>query len=549
MTDTNAQSDPGVVAAERQTPPPSPTTARRNHRHLGWALTIICTAQLMVVLDATIANIALPYIQRDLDFSPHALPWVITAYALTFGGFLLLGGKVGDMLGRRKAFVFGLTVFAVASLVGGFAQNEAMLLGSRALQGLGAAFASPNALALINTTFEPGPKRSRAFAVYAMMSGVGAAVGLLLGGWLTGSNPEVFGTVIDGWRLTFLINVPIGAAAAFGALFVLTESDRHPGRLDVPGTVTATAGLLSLVFGITRAGDRSYGWSDPLTVTALVVGAVLLAAFVVIEMRVAQPMLPGRILANRDRAAAYTVMALAPAAMFTMFFFLTLVIQNVMGETPMRTGLMFLPFSVVMVLWAGFVSRLVQRVNPGILAGIGGLVAACAVFGMSRMPYDDAIAGGVGADISYATDVLPFIMLMPIGMGLMFIPNTMSVLHRVSPADGGIASGVLNTMQQVGGALGLATLATIAFNASDDKVTQLCRGLAGQGACADGPSKELLSVGFVHGATTGFFWCSMMLALAGVISLLFNRIRHEDLGTGNAAPVAAPAAPAAPTAR
>ncbi len=523
-----------------ETEPAAEAAPSGAHRHLGWALTIICTAQLMVVLDATIANIALPYIQADLDFSAHALPWIITAYALTFGGFLLLGGKVGDMLGRRKAFVFGLTVFAIASLIGGFAQNEAMLLGSRALQGLGAAFASPNALALINTTFEPGPKRSRAFAVYAMMSGVGAAVGLLLGGWLTGSNPSLFGVDVEGWRLTFLINVPIGAAAALGALAVLTESDKHAGKLDIPGTFTATTGLLALVYGITRAGDRSYGWGDQWTVTALVVGAALLAAFVLVETRVAQPMLPGRILANRDRAAAYSVMMLAPAAMFTMFFFLTLVIQNVMGESPMRTGLMFLPFSVVMVLWAGFVSRLVQKVNPGILAGIGGLVAAVAVFGMSRMPYDDALAGGIGVDISYATDILPFIMLMPIGMGLMFIPNTMSVLHRVSPADGGIASGVLNTMQQVGGALGLATLATIAFNANDDKIGQLCRGLASQGACADGPSREVLGVGFVHGATEGFLWCSAMLALAGVISLVFNRIRHQDLGTGNAAP--APAA-------
>jgi EmrB/QacA subfamily drug resistance transporter len=513
------------------------------HRHLGWALAIICTAQLMVVLDATIANIALPYIQADLDVSAHALPWVITAYALTFGGFLLLGGKVGDMVGRRRAFVVGLTIFAVASLIGGFAQNEAMLLGSRALQGLGAAFASPNALALINTTFEPGPKRSRAFAVYAMMSGVGAAVGLLLGGWLTGSNPTLFGVDIEGWRMTFLINVPIGAAAAIGAMAVLTESDRHPGRLDVPGTFTATAGLLSLVYGITRAGDRSYGWDDRWTVTALVAGGLLLAAFVLIETRVAQPMLPGRILANRDRATAYVVMMLAPAAMFTMFFFLTLVIQNVMGESPMRTGLMFLPFSLVMVAWAVVVSRLVQKVNPGILAGIGGLIAATAVFGMSRMPYDDVLAGGVGVDLSYARHVLPWIVLMPVGMGLMFIANTMSVLHRISPADGGIASGVLNTMQQVGGALGLATLATIAFNVGDDKAVELCRGLSAQGApAACEPGSTVAGVAFLHGATTGFFWCAVMLAVAGVLSLLFNRIRHQDLGTGNAAPTAAPAA-------
>lgn len=519
------------------------------HRHTGWALAIICTAQLMVVLDATIANIALPYIQADLDVSEHALPWIITGYALTFGGFLLLGGKVGDMFGRRRAFVLGLYLFAAASLLGGFAQSEAMLLASRGLQGLGAAFASPNALALINTTFEPGPKRSRAFAVYAMMSGVGAAVGLLLGGWLTGMNPEAFGTVVEGWRLTFLINVPIGIAAAVGALAVLTESDRHEGRLDIPGTVTATLGLLTLVYGITRAGDRAYGWGDPWTITALVVGAVLLVAFALIETRVAQPMLPGRILADRDRAAAYVVMMLAPAAMFTMFFFLTLVIQNVMGESPMTTGLMFLPFSVVMVVWAVVVSRLVQRVNPGILAGIGGLVAATAVFGMSRIPYDDALAGGIGVEIDYWTDVMPFIVLMPIGMGLMFIPNTMSVLHKVSPADGGIASGVLNTMQQVGGALGLATLATIAFNAAADKTAELCGSLAAQGdpgACEGDGAQQVVGVAFTHGATTGFLWCSAMLALAGLVSFAFNRIRHQDLGGGHGAPAVAEAPAAAP---
>jgi len=508
----------------------TPTPHASGHRHLGWALVLISVAQLMVVLDATIANIALPYIRNDLDFSDHALPWIITAYSLTFGGFLLLGGRTGDLFGRRRTFMFGLLLFAGASLVGGFAENEAMLLGARAVQGLGAAFASPNALALITTTFEPGPKRSRAFAVYAMMSGIGAAVGLLLGGWLTGMDLGGF----EGWRLTFLINVPIGLAAALAAPAVLAESDTHAGNLDVPGAVTATAGLLSLVYGITRAGDQRYGWGDTWTLVALLVGVVLLFAFWMIERGTPAPLLPGRVLASRDRRAAYGVMMFVPAAMFTMFYFLTLILQTVMHQTPMETGLMFLPFSLTMIASAAVVSRLVQKVNPGILSGIGALLGAIAVLGLSRVPYDDRI-GSLGADISYATDLLPFVILMPIGMALVFIPMTMSVVHGVSPADSGIASGVLNTMQQVGGSLGLATLSTVALNATNDKVASICASAAAAGGRCDPGDPGLFEATFVYGATTGFMWAAGMLLLRSVIAFGFNRIKHEDLGTGHQA--------------
>jgi EmrB/QacA subfamily drug resistance transporter len=502
------------------------------HRHLGWALALICIAQLMVVLDATIANIALPYIQSDLAFSEHALPWIITAYSLTFGGFLLLGGRCGDLFGRRRAFTFGLVLFAVASLVGGFAQNEAMLLGSRAAQGLGAAFASPNALALITTTFEPGPRRSRAFAVYAMMSGLGAAVGLLLGGWLTGMEATWFGATIEGWRFTFLVNVPIGVLGAVAAPLLLGESDKHSGRLDVPGAITATTGLLSLVYGITRAGDRTYGWGDTWTIAAIAAGALLLVLFWLIERRSPRPLLPGRILASRDRMGAYLVMMLVPAAMFAMFFFLTLILQNVMGESPMTTGLMFLPFSITMILAAVTVSRLVQRVDPGKLSAAGATIAAVAVFGFSRLPYDDQV-GQLGVDISYWADVFPFVVLMPIGMALVFIPMTMSVVHGVTPADSGIASGVLNTMQQVGGSLGLATLSTIALNAATSKGSELCRGLVAQGAGCENPA--LQSVSFTHGASVGFLCAAAMLLAGGVVALVMNRIRHEDLSSGEQA--------------
>ncbi len=520
---------------------PTGTDRPRATSRGGLALALICIAQLMVVLDATITNIALPYIQADLDFSANALPWIVTAYALAFGGFLLLGGRCGDLFGRRRAFVLGLTLFAVASLVGGFAENEAMLLGSRAAQGLGAAFASPNALALITTTFEPGPRRSRAFAVYAMMSGLGAAVGLLLGGWLTGMDLSVLGADVSGWRLTFFINVPIGWSRRSWPRPCWSRAIATPADLDVPGALTATTGLLSLVYGITRAGDPDHGWGDAWTLSAIGVGVALLAAFALVERRVSQPMLPGRILASRDRMSAYAVMMFVPAAMFSMFFFLTLILQNVMGESPMTTGLMFLPFSIAMIIAATQVSRLVQRVDPGRLAGIGSVIAAGAVFGMSRLPYDDRVTS-LGVDIDYWVDVFPYVVLMPVGMALVFIPMTMSVVHGVSPRDSGVASGVLNTMQQVGGALGLAFLSTMAFNASSAKADDICGALAARGQQCSPTDPTLMGVTFTHGAEVGFLVASGMLLLAGVIAFTFNRIRHEDLASGRTATPAAPVA-------
>jgi predicted MFS family arabinose efflux permease len=274
-------------------------------------------------------------------------------------------------------------------------------------------------------------------------------------------------------------------------------------------------------------------------VTALVGGAVLLVGFALLERRAAHPMLPGRVLADRDRAASYAVMFLAPASMFSMFFFLTLVLQNVMGESPLTTGLMFLPFSGVMILAAVVVSRLVQRVDPGRLAGIGAAIAGIAVLGMSRIPYGDDPAA-LSADVSYAADVLPWVVLMPLGMAMIFIPTTMSVVHGVGARDSGIASGVLNTMQQVGGAPGLALPGTLAFDAADGKAAQICRALAAEGGRCS-PAGALADVSFLHGATTAFMWGSGMMFLAAIIAVAFNRIRHEDLG--GAAPDAAVAAP------
>jgi EmrB/QacA subfamily drug resistance transporter len=328
------------------------------------------------VLDSTIVNIAIPYISHDLQFSKANQPWIITGYTLAFGGLLLLGGRLGDLFGRRKIFMMGVLLFSFASLLGGIAQNQEMLLAARGLQGLGAAIASPTALALITTTFPAGRQRNRAFAVYAAMSGAGAAVGLILGGWLTEYS----------WRWTLLINVPIGIAAAVLAPMVLAESARRRIALDLPGALSGTLGLLSLVYGLTRAADASHGWSDTWTIAALAAGAALLVGFMVIESTVREPLLPLRILADRTRGVSFLVMMLVPAAMFAMFYFLSIVVQNGMGYSSLKTGFAFLPFSVGIVVSAGIASSLVARVDPRWLAGVGTLLAGIGLFGFSRPP-------------------------------------------------------------------------------------------------------------------------------------------------------------------
>ncbi|MCW2759878.1 MAG: efpA [Marmoricola sp.] len=507
---------------------------------LGWALVLISIAQLMVVLDSTIANIALPFIKADLGFTDASLTWVVTGYALAFGGLLLLGGRLGDLYGRRRIFMTGLVIFAVASLLGGIAANETMLLGARGLQGLGAALASPAALALITTTFPAGPARNRAFAVYAAMSGAGAAVGLILGGWLTGSTLDLLGVTVDGWRTTFLINVPIGLVAAAIAPRVLAESRSHPGELDVPGALTGTFGLLGLVYGLSRAAQE--GWSDALTVTSLVVGVGLLALFVFIESRAEHPLLPFRIFLNRTRAASFVAMMLMPAAMFSMFFYLSLYIQNVMGYTPLKAGFAFLPFSAGIVVAAALSSNLINRIDPRFLAGIGTLMAGTALFGFSRLPYDTTFPS---TDVTghYVTDILPFIVLMSLGMGMTFVPLTLTAVHHVRAEDSGIGSGVLNTMQQIGGALGLATLATVAthvWSGAGDRLASAAEKAAALApAGAPAPSAEQVKAMatvaqhqvFTDGATTAFLFGTGMMLVASLVVWLFLDVKHEELAT------------------
>jgi EmrB/QacA subfamily drug resistance transporter len=487
--------------------------------HLGWALVLISVAQLMVVLDGTIVNIALPYIQSDLDIAQSNLTWVVTGYALAFGSLLLLGGRLGDLYGRRRVFMAGLAIFAVASGLGGLASNEGMLLAARGLQGLGAALASPAALALITTTFPAGPARNRAFAIYAAMSGVGAAVGLLLGGWLTGISPSIGGLDIDGWRLTLLINLPIGLAAAFLAPRFLRESEVRQHALDLPGAVLGTLGLLGLVYGFSRAG--SDGWTDQWTLASLIVGAAVLVVFVFVESRTEDPLLPFRVFMHRTRAASYAAMFLAPAAMFSMFFFLSQYIQNVMGYSPIKTGVAFLPFCFALVFAAGLSSNLVNRIDPRILGGIGTILAAAGLYGFSRLPYDTTAPVSF-VQGSYVTDLLPFIILMSFGMGMTFVPLTLTAVHHLREEDTGIGSGVLNTMQQVGGALGLAILGSAATQIVTDRTAEL-----GQEMAKPGVGQMV----FTEGASNAFLVGSFMMLLGSAIIWTLLNVRHQELAT------------------
>jgi len=536
------------------TPGAEPTASSPSGRsqHLGWALVLICIAQLMVVLDSTIANIALPFIQHDLSISQANLQWVVTGYALAFGGPLLLGGRLGDLYGRRRIFMIGVGLFALASGLGGLAQNEIMLLGSRGLQGFGAALAAPTALALITTNFPAGPPRNRAFSVYAAMSGVGAAVGLVLGGWLTGLHPHLLGLDVQGWRLTFLINVPIGLAAAFAAPRVLAESETHHGQLDLPGAVTGTLGLVSLVYGISRAGDQRYGWGDTWTLAFLAVGVVLLAIFVAIERRVEHPLLPLRILTNRTRATAFVAMMLVPAAMFAMFYFLSQFVQNVVGYSPLHTGFAFLPFSVGIVAGATISSKLMTRIDPRFIAGTGTALAGLALLFFSRLSIDDspsriiaaAKSGGhLGSSVSYWTDLFPFIILMAVGMGLTFVPMTLAAVHRVDHRDSGVGSGVLNTMQQVGGALGLATLATIAVHYIQERSATLFAAVQSASPSGGAPDPGMMAslkqvittqAAFTEGATHAFLTGAFMIWVGSLIVWIFLDVKHEEMATDEA---------------
>ncbi|KAA1380077.1 MFS transporter [Aeromicrobium fastidiosum] len=467
------------------------------------ALVVIAVAQLIVVLDASIVTIALPSAQEALGISDANRQWVVTAYALAFGGLLLLGGRIADFIGRKRAFIIGLVGFGVASAIGGLAQNQIELFGARALQGAFAALMAPAALSLITVTFTEPKERAKAFGVYGGISGGGAALGLILGGVLT---------EYASWRWTLLVNTPIAIGTAVAA-FVLVRESRAEGkaRYDIPGVLTSTLGLVALVYGFTKASDS--GWSASSTISLLVAAVVLLVAFVVIEMNTAEPLLPTRVFTERNRAAAFLVSLLLGIALFGMFLFLVYYMQGTLGYSAVKSGLAFLPFSVGVVAGAGVASGFLHRIGPRPLMVAG---TAMAAIGMAMFTQ-------ITVDGSYVTVVLPAEIVMSIGMGLAFVSLSSTALVGVEARDAGVASALVNTTQQVGGSLGTALLNTVAASATAGYIT------------ANGVART--SEGLVHGYTVAFTWGLGALILAAVLSLvLVTKQRPPVVDEGDETP-------------
>jgi EmrB/QacA subfamily drug resistance transporter len=406
-------------------------------------LVLICFAQFMVILDATVVNVALPSIQTDLHMSEANLQWIVNAYTLVFGGFLLLGGRAGDLLGRKRLFLGGLVVFTAASLLDGLASSSGMLIGARALQGLGAAFISPAALAIISTTFEEGKDRAKALGVWAAIAIGGSAVGLLLGGALT----QAFS-----WPWVFFINVPVGVAVFLLSLRLVPESrDEAASRsFDIAGAVTVTGGLMALVYAIVTA-ERD-GWTAPQTLGTFAGAVVLLMGFLLIELRAKAPLVRLSIFRVRSLATANIVMFLVASGLFAMFFFNTLYLQRVLGYGPLRAGLAFLPFTAGIMVSAGLASQFAPRVGVRAVAVTGMILSAAGLLLLTRIPVDG----------SYVADVLPALLVSSLGLGGVFVPLTLVATTGLEDHDQGLASGLFNTSQQVGGALGLAILSTVA---------------------------------------------------------------------------------------
>src|SRR5580693_2719705 len=497
-------------------------------RRLGLALAVIATAQLMVVLDATIVNVALPHIQTALHFSGTNLEWVVNAYALAFGGLLLLGGRSGDLLGRRRVFIAGILVFSLASLLGGFATDQAWLLTARAVQGVGAAFAAPTALSLIAVTFPEGPPRNRAMGVYAGMSIAGGAVGLLASGVLL--------TYLD-WRWVFFVNVPIGLAVALLAPRVLGESERRRGQFDLPGAVTGSLGLAALVYGLSSAATTPNGvshWGDTKVIVSLVAAAVLLVAFAIIEVRSRSALVPTRVLRSRDRSGAYLISLCIGTALFGMFFFLTLFVQNVLGYSPLRTGVAYLPMVAMILVATAASSQLVSRIGARPLMIAGSAAGTGGMFWLSR----------VTEHSHYVSGLLGPMLLTAVGLGLIFAPLLLVSLTKVANNDTGVASSLVNVGQQVGGAVGLAVLGTIAWSAVANSLRSHAAAAAKtatvhlSAAQAAAAQKAASHHALAHGFSQGYIVSAGIMLLALIITVAMIRVTRQDLSGIN--PMAAP---------
>ncbi|MFE2883334.1 MFS transporter [Streptomyces graminifolii] len=480
------------------------------------ALLVIASCQLMVVLDITIVNIALPHIQSSLGFSTTSLAWVVNAYTLTFGGLLLLGGRAGDILGRRRVFVFGVLLFVLASLLGGLSQNSGQLLAARALQGVGGAIASPTSLALISTTFREGPERNRAFGVFAGVSAGGGAIGLLMGGilveWLN-------------WRWVLFVNVPIGLLIVLATPRWIKESARHPGHFDITGALTSTVGVVFLVYGFIRAAQE--GWRDWLTLASFGAAVVVLALFVLVERRSRQPITPLHMFRDRNRAGTYGIMLCLAAAIFGMFFFLTLFVQDVLGFSPLMAGFAFLPVSAVIAVGAGLASRFLPKYGPKPFMVVGAVLAAA---GLSWLTLTDVHS-------TYLGSVLGPMLVFSLGMGMEFVSLTLMALSDVPVQETGAASGLLNVMQQVGGSLGLSILVTMFGTASRNEAKDRIPAFLSQATPAERlqfrRTGQLPGVWGDHVLTAGvsaaFVTAAIFTVVAALIAVIVIQVRPSDL--------------------
>jgi len=480
------------MTTDTQARPAHPSGASPAPTGRWWALVVLAMAQLMVVLDATIVNIALPTAQADLAFSDADRQWVVTGYALAFGSLLLLGGRLSDFFGRKRMFLIGLVGFALASALGGAADGLEMLIVARALQGAFGAALAPAALSLLSTTFTEPAERGKAFGIFGAISGAGGAVGLLLGGVLT---------EYASWRWCLYVNLVIAAVAVAGALTKLSDEPvRNRARIDIPGVITAVVGLVGLVFGLGKA--ETDGWTSAVTLVPIIGGVVVLIAFVLIELRVPHPLLPLRVVLDRNRGGSYAAIGIAGAGMFGIFLFLTYYLVGNLGFTPVQTGLAFLPMLGAIMLSATTAgSMLTPRVGPRPLVPVGALIASAGMVFLTRLDLDS----------TYASGVLPGLLIIGLGLGLVFAPTQNAATSGVEHRDAGVASAMINTVQQIGGSIGTALLSSFAATAATNYATSHAR------------SPQVALEASLASYHTVFWWSAgLFLACAVVSALLFR---------------------------
>ncbi len=466
-------------------------------KHKGMALAVLAAAQFMVVLDATIVNVALPAVQKALGFADAAqLQWVVTAYALVFGGFLLLGGRLADLFGRRRMFVAGIIVFAIASLLGGIAQNPGMLITFRALQGLGGALLAPAALSLVLTIFKEGHERNRALGIWGMIAGGGGAVGLLLGGILT--------QYVD-WRWIFFINVPIAVGVLIAAMKYVPKSlPVAKQRIDFIGAITVTASLMSFVFAMAQAPSK--GWGSGIVLGSLIASIALMVGFIVNEKHVKHPLIRLSILRRRNVTGGNLVQLFMPAAMFSMFFYMSIYLQQILHYSPTKTGAANLPFTLVMIVVAGVLSRRLTKLNPKTVIIVGATMVGAALIYYSRIPVHG----------NYVTDLLPAIIVMAAGMAAVFVTGTVATTSGLSHEESGLVSGLLNTSQQIGGALGLAILSVVSTSVTKHDLAK-----------AHGDAAAVVPA-MVHGFQRGFMVAAGFALIAAIIALTVFRVHKPS---------------------